>query len=336
MNFTQSSYLNLLWLFLFLVFLLFHERKKEKRFLDACNNNKVPAESPLIAEYVDLEKRKRLWMQIVFLAGIGLLILAMAGPRWGLKSKLVEKRGIDIVLALDISKSMLTRDIPPSRMEMAKLELGSFIDSRRGDRIGIVAFAGNSFVACPLTMDYAAAKNFLRNLNPDIISAQGTDITGAIRLSLDMLKGYSGRERLIILLSDGEETTGDVKNILTEAVKEGISVYTLGFGTSTGGPVPVYDGNHKIVDYKKDRNGDTVVSRLDGELLKYIAEESGGIYSSGPGTVSEIARELAKKEKSLTKSRIYQHLEDRFQYPLFLAFVLFSLEITISERRKKR
>ena len=251
-----------------------------------------------------------------------------------MKEQLIERHGIDIVIALDLSRSMLTADLSPSRIDRAKLELSSFIDSRRGDRIGIVAFAGKAIVACPLTLDYGAAKNFLKGLNVGMIPTQGTDLAGAINVSNDLLAGYAGREKVIVLLTDGEDTVGDPLKVASEVAGKGVSIYTLGFGTKSGGPIPVYDRAGKIIDYKKDKVGETIISRINAPLLTNIAVKGGGKSFHGGAAVSQLMDDLEKKEKTLMSSKMYTLLEERFQYPLFLSFILFTLAFLIPERRK--
>lgn len=332
MHLNRPAYLHLLWFIIPLIFLYLHAKKRERRLSGI--QNLQDGEKPLLAKNSSLLRGRRLLKQALFLLCLIFLILSLSGPRWGLMEKTVERKGIDIVVALDLSKSMLTEDISPNRLERAKLELASFIDSRRGDRVGIVAFAGSAFVACPLTMDYGAAKNFLKGLKAGTIPAPGTDLAGAMELSVDLLKGYAGREKVIVLLTDGEDTLGDPLKVAEYAATQGVSIYTLGFGTRTGGPIPIYDRRGKISGYKRDGKGEIVMSRLDGSLLGEMADKGSGAHFYGADAVTKLQEELDRKEKSLTTSRIFTNLEERFQYPLFLAFLFLSLEILISERRK--
>jgi len=262
------------------------------------------------------------------------IVISLAGPRWGVRETVAEKRGIDIVVALDLSKSMLTQDISPSRMERAKLELASFIDSRQGDRIGLTGFAGSAFLACPLTTDYSAAKSFLHNLSADTISSPGTALARAIDLSADLLKESDGRGKIIVLLTDGEETIGDPLRAAAEAEEKGIMIYTIGFGTKDGGPIPVYDRNRKIIDYRKDKKGRIVISKFDGSLLKNLAAEGGGKFFYGADSVSRLAAEIEKKDKQLLASKLIRLMEERFRYPLIIALIFLSINMLLSERRK--
>ncbi len=224
----QETYLMFLWVIAPLVLIYLYVDKRGRLF---AGQDKARASKTIPGRVYDSLRAMRIFKQVLFSLGIAFLIFAMAGPKWGMKEQLVERKGIDIVLALDLSKSMLATDISPSRLERAKLELSRFIDSRRGDRIGLVAFAGGAVVACPLTVDYLAAKNFLRSLDTDMMPQGGTDIAGAIKISSDLMKGYAGREKVIVILTDGEDTAFDPVAAARDAACEGRSIYALGFGS---------------------------------------------------------------------------------------------------------
>lgn len=332
MNFKSPQYLFFLLGLLPILVLYIYTKKRRNLFLTEIN--KAADGKSILDKNSDLIKVRRRLKYVSFLIGYFFLILSLAGPRWGVTETVVEKLGIDIVVALDLSKSMLTEDISPSRMERAKMELASFIDSRQGDRIAITGFAGSAFLACPLTTDYSAAKSFLYNLSPDIISAPGTALAHAIDLSADLLKEGQGREKIIVLLTDGEETIGDPLRAAGEAKEKGIMLYTIGFGTKAGGPIPVYDRNRKIIDYKKDKQGKIVVSKLDGSFLKNLADKGGGIFFYGADSVRQLAGEIEKKDKQLISSRLFTLMEERFQYPLIIALIFLSIDMLLLERRK--
>ncbi|MBE9503126.1 MAG: VWA domain-containing protein [Proteobacteria bacterium] len=316
-----------------LTLLHLYRDRRAKNFAVQKKAGKKDTPSLLLDSYLAIHMRRHGKFSI-FAAAVIFLVIAMAGPRWGMKEQLIERRGIDIVIALDLSRSMLTADLSPSRIDRAKLELSSFIDSRHGDRIGIVAFAGKAIVACPLTLDYGAAKNFLKGLDVGMIPTQGTDLAGAINVSNDLLAGYAGREKVIVLLTDGEDTVGDPLKVASEVADKGVSVYTLGFGTKSGGPIPVYDRAGKIIDYKKGKGGETIISRINAPLLTNLAVKGGGKSFHGGSAVSQLMDDLEKKEKTLMSSKMYTFLDERFQYPLFLSFLLFTLAFLIPERRK--
>lgn len=327
----QETALSFLWLIAPLVLIYIYADRRGRLF---AGRDKDKSARTIPGRVYSSLRPMRIFKQLLFSLGIAFLVFAMAGPKWGMKEQLVERKGIDIVLALDLSKSMLATDISPSRLERAKLELSRFIDSRQGDRIGLVAFAGGAVVACPLTVDYLAAKNFLRSLDTDIMPQGGTDISGAIKISSDLMKGYAGREKVIVILTDGEDTAGDPVAVAEDAASEGISIYALGFGSRDGSPIPVYGKNGKVADYKKDKGGKTVISRLDGKLLADIATSGNGKSFMGSSAVASLAAELGRKEKSVISSKMFTLMEERFQYPLFIALLFFLLEALIPERRK--
>ena len=331
MNFSEKEWLSLLWLFLPAIVLFVYAEKKYGRF-SAWPESKE--EAPLIRKKYAYLKRGLFLKNSLFLLGLAFLVLAMVGPKWGIKERIVERKGIDVVVALDLSKSMLTADITPSRIVRAKMELSALIDSRRGDRIGIVAFAGTAVVACPLTMDYGAAKNFLKNLEAGMIPRGGTDLSGPIKVASDMMRGQAGREKVIVLLTDGEDTIGDPLRAAEEAAENGISVYALAFGTKGGGPVPIMGKDGKIEDYKRGKEGTPVISRVDDKILNEIAKKGGGKSFLGGTAVTQLAAELDRKDKSVISSRLFTLMEERFQYPLMLAFIFLSLEMLIPLRRK--
>ena len=327
----QETYLIFLWVIAPLVLIYLYVDKRGRLF---AGQDKARASKTIPGRVYNSLRAMRIFKQVLFSLGIAFLIFAMAGPKWGMKEQLVERKGIDIVLALDLSKSMLATDISPSRLERAKLELSRFIDSRRGDRIGLVAFAGGAVVACPLTVDYLAAKNFLRSLDTNMMPQGGTDIAGAIKISSDLMKGYAGREKVVVILTDGEDTAYDPVAAARDAASEGISIYALGFGSRDGSPIPVYDKNGKIADYKKDKSGKTIISRLGGKLLVDISNSANGKSFIGSSAVSSLAVELSRKEKSIISSKMFTLMEERFQYPLFISLLFFLLEAFIPERRK--
>lgn len=331
MTLDQETYLIFLWIIAPLILIYIYVDKRGRLF---AGRDKGKAAKTIPGRVYSSLRAMRIFKQVLFSLGIAFLIFAMAGPKWGMKEQLVERKGIDIVLALDLSKSMLATDISPSRLERAKLELSRFIDSRQGDRIGLVAFAGGAVVACPLTVDYLAAKNFLRSLDTNMMPQGGTDIAGAIKISSDLMKGYAGREKVVVILTDGEDTVGDPEAVARDAASKGISIYALGFGSSDGSPIPVYDRNGKVADYKKDKSGKTIISRLGGKLLADISNSGNGKSFIGSSAVSSLAAELGRKEKSIISSKMFTLMEERFQYPLFISLIFFLLEALIPERKK--
>lgn len=242
-------------------------------------------------------------------AGLGLLALALLQPQVGHRNEKVERRGIDLVVAIDASRSMLARDVLPSRLERARLELGALIDGLQGDRVGLVVFAGQAFVQCPLTGDYDAAKLFLRAIDPDAMPTQGTAIADALRAAAHMLRAADrgAKSKAVLLLSDGEDHQGDVEAAARALRDEGVRVFALGVGSREGSPVPIPDGRGGVRSYLRDRRGNPVVSRLEEGQLRSIAEITGGAYVAARGGdlgMGEIRAALDRLEKSALESHL--------------------------------
>ena len=267
-----------------------------------------------------------------------LLVIALVRPRFGVKMEMVQRKGIDLIVALDISQSMLAEDITPSRIELAKHEINKLIDMLKGDRIGLVVFAGESFVQCPLTLDYGAAKMFLDAVTTGWVERQGTALADAIDKATEAFRSQSRKHKVLVLISDGEDQEGDAAAAAKEAAEEGIIIYTIGVGSESGVPIPIKKGGDNIV-YKKDRSGNLVMTRLNSMMLEKIAIEGRGTYFHA-GSNLELTRiigEIASMEKKdLGASKITTY-EERYQIPLAIALLLLLIEFFIPDRiRKKR
>ncbi|MCI0566644.1 MAG: VWA domain-containing protein, partial [Acidobacteria bacterium] len=212
---------------------------------------------------------------LILLAGT-FLALALARPQWGAKVEEVRRKGVDVIIAMDVSSSMLAEDVKPSRLARAREEVATLIDSLEGDRVGLVAFAGEATVACPLTLDYSAAKVFLDVLDPALVPVPGTAIASAIRKSSEAFGSKEKRYKVLVLITDGEDHEKDAVAAAREAAAEGVVIYTLGVGSGSGSPIPVRGTDGSGGGYKKDREGKIVTSRLDPVKLAEIAEAAGG------------------------------------------------------------
>lgn len=281
--------------------------------------------------------RQRLKAFLV-LCSLFFLVISLSRPQWGTKLELTSRRGVDIVIAMDVSGSMLAEDIKPNRLERAKHEVGQMIEKLRGDRIGLVAFAGTAFLQCPLTLDYGAAKMFLEVMKPDLIPVAGTSLSSAIRTSSKAFRSQEKKHKVLVLITDGEDHLGKVLEEAEKAAKQGVVVFSLGIGSEAGVPIPTRDQAGNIT-YKKDRTGQVVMTRLDATTLERVSLATGGkFYQSTTGglELDRIYKAIRKMEKREMESKQYTQFEDRYQWPLAVAFLLLVLEFFVSDRRRKK
>ena len=299
------------------------------------------------------------WLHgLLFIISLALIIIAIASPQYGSRTRVLKKQGIDVVIALDFSKSMLAQDVHPSRIERAKSELNLILNDLKGDRVGLVAFAGET-IEFPMTVDYSAIRLFLRDLDPMDLPVGGTAIGKALIAAKRLIERSTlhsdnpngtethKRARVVILMTDGEDHAGNPIAAAEELKQAGIKVYSIGIGSRTGQPIPVYAEDGTLVDHMKDRSGQLVMTSLshqNEQVLKCIASITGGDYISAPeGTVgiTEIQRALNQFQKSEQQSRHVTVYENRFAIVLLPGFLLLVLEALLPEawfftRRKKR
>jgi len=268
--------------------------------------------------------------------GILFLIFALIGPKWGYHWEEVEKKGIDIVIAIDTSRSMLANDVKPNRLKVAKREVEDLLHLLQGDRVGLVAFAGSAFPYCPLTSDYGAFRLFLKDLDTNIIPLGGTSLAEAINEATDMFDERSGNHKVIILITDGENHEQDPIKAAKKAKEKGIVIYTVGVGKKEGSYIIIVRENGEKT-LLKDSNGQVVKSKLDEMTLNKIAIETGGLYAPAYGTnwglESVYNDSIAKIEKSAYKAQRVKKYENRFQIPLFIAFVFICTEGLLMSRK---
>jgi Ca-activated chloride channel family protein len=307
-------------------FLIWARRRRQRALAAFVAAGLLPAVAP------DLDPRRRTARAVLFTAATLCLIVALGGPMWGFRWEEVRREGIDLVVAIDTSRSMLATDVKPSRLARAKLAVQDLLSQLHGDRIGLVAFAGTAFVQCPLTLDYGAFGQSLEAIDVGIIPKGGTALGAAIDASLDAFDGHEGKHQALVLITDGEDHEGKVKEATGRASTRGVKIYTVGIGTTEGELIPGESGG-----YVKDRSGQVVKSRLDEETLKQIAIDTGGVYLRAGGAslgLPELYRDyigaMEKRELASTLERRFKH---RFQIPLALAFVLLLVEYLLGERR---
>lgn len=313
---------------LFLIDLAWRNRALARFAADATRERMVPGVSTA----------RQIVRFLLLRHGLGLLVIALAVPQFGTLPVEVKAKGIDLVVAVDVSNSMACEDLKPSRMELARRSLEQLIDRSKGDRIGLVVFAGDAFVQLPITYDRAAAKMFLSTIGPGSVGTQGTAIGTAIDLARQSFQGESKGGRAIIVITDGENHEDDAVGAAQRAAAENIIVHTVGMGTPQGGPIPVRNGG-RMMGFRKDQQGNTVVSRLDEAMLRRIATEGNGSYvratSSSTG-VQELVDELKAMDRTETATHQYAAHDDRFQWPLGAALAMLLAYLLLGEQRNAR
>lgn len=266
-----------------------------------------------------------------------LLILALVNPQIGSKTETYKRFGIDIVFAIDVSKSMLAEDIAPNRLEKSKQIVNQIINKLTSDRVGIVAYAGKAFPQLPITTDYSSAKMFLQNMNTDMISSQGTAIDEAIQLSTTYFDEEINTSKLLIIISDGEDHNNSSLDIAKMAASKGIKIYTVGVGKEKGSPIPIKK-NGIIQNYKRDNKEEIVITKLNKKVLTEIAEITNGFFIDGENTpyvLNEIDKILLDTEKSEFESKQFSEFKDQFQLFTFLALIFLLFEIFLFDSKTR-
>jgi Ca-activated chloride channel family protein len=274
---------------------------------------------------------------IIFLLGIAFLVISLTNPKMGTKLKTIKREGVDVVFALDVSKSMLAEDIAPNRLEKAKQIISKTIDKLGSDRVGIIIYAGNSYPLLPITTDHAAANMFLQNANPDIVSSQGTAINEALELAKTYYNNEDQTNRFLIIISDGEDHQEETKQVAQNLANEGVKIYTVGVGTERGGPIPMRL-NGAMIGYKKDRKGETVITKRVAEVLQGIADASDGKYIDGNITdnpVNEIAEIIGNAEKNEFETKQFSDYKDQFQWFLAIGLLFLIADVLLFDKKTK-
>lgn len=279
------------------------------------------------------------WKFLLLFIGTVLLIIATSGPRIGSKLQEVEHKGREILIALDVSNSMLAEDIKPSRLERSKQLISRMVDRMSNDKIGLIVFAGDAYTQIPITDDYSSVKMFLSGAGPDMVSKQGTAIGSAIHLAVRSFSsqesereaGESIPSQAIVVITDGENHEDDAVGEATQAAEQGIKVYTVGLGDPNGVPLPLSPGSSAT---RRDRDGNVVVSKLNEKLLKKVAEEGRGAYIPCD-RINSLMDELDKLERAELKTRVFSEYAERFQYFAGFALLFLVLEFFIRSRRSR-
>ena len=329
MELEEKKYLTLLFILpvLVVVFLLYQywQSRKQRQFSEVGLLDKLSPEKSVLKSVLKL---------IVLLLGISALILALANPRIGTKIETVKREGIDIVFAVDVSKSMLAEDVAPNRLEKSKQIVSQIINTLGADRVGIVAYAGSAFPVLPITTDYGSAKMFLQQMNTDMLSSQGTAISEAILLSGTYFDD-ANTNKLLVLISDGEDHEQNISGALEQAKQNNLKILTIGVGTEKGGRIPIKIGG-TTQGFLRDLNNDEVITKLDTQILKEIAKESNGSYVSGNNSkqVTEHFKSLVDTiEKTQFESQEVAEYDSKFQWFLTVAFFLLILDMFFLDRK---
>ncbi|TRO67476.1 VWA domain-containing protein [Christiangramia sabulilitoris] len=309
---------------LFLILILWQNKTRKKFASSTLMQHLAPNRS----------RSKPILKLVLILLAFASLVVAMVNPKMGTKLKTVKREGVDIVFAIDVSKSMDAEDIAPSRIEKAKQLVSQVLNNLGSDRIGLIAYAGGAYPQLPITTDYSAAKMFLQALNTDMISSQGTAISDAIELATTYYDDAQQTNRVLFIISDGEDHEGNVEEITEQASEMGIRIFTIGVGTEKGGPIPI-KRNGVIQNYKKDNQGETVITKLNPETLKEIANSAKGSYIEGNVTsevTEKVTSELQDIEKTEFEAKQFADFESHFQLFLGIALALLFLDIFVLER----
>ena len=327
-NFAQAQYLFLLLLipFFFLVqaLVLRLRRRRIRKFGD----------EKLVAQLMPSYAKAKVWVRLtLFSLGFFFFVIGLSRPQIGAKLKEHETKGAEIMIALDVSNSMLAEDYSPNRLERAKLAISRLVDKLRDDRIGLIVFAGNSFVQLPITTDYVSAKMFMNSISTESVPVQGTAIGEAINTAMRSFSSQSEKSRAIIVITDGENHEDDPVAAAKQAADMGVRVFTIGVGSPEGKPIPM-DG-----ELLKDKDGNIVVTRLDEKVLQEVARAGNGLYVRAGNSefgLNPIIENIRRMEDEKYSSIVFEEYDEQFMYFLAIALFFFVIEILVGDRRSKR
>lgn len=342
------EHIKLLWLLLviplMIVAFILRQQHKRKQLAQFASTGMLPRLQPLASH-----RRPTIKLALLCL-GVGFLIVALANPQMGSTISEGEEKGIDMAVCIDVSNSMMAQDMKPSRIARSKQVILNLMNRLGGDRVSLVVFAGRSFIQMPLTNDYSATKMFLEEVNTDLISEQGTAIGDAIEKGMATL-GYGAdgdadqpewepnKSRAILVISDGENHEDNAIEAAKHAAEQGIMVCCIGIGTPSGGQIPILDRHGKVVDWRKDNEGNIVTTHLNEEMLRDIAKAGNGLYvhaGNGNAAVEEIVKQLSTLESQKFGTAQFSSYKSQYQYPLAAGLLFLLLEIFIFERRNTK
>ena len=326
-RFEEPAYLYLLLLLpLLAAFYLYSNYRKRKAIRKFGAAVFMAQKMPHVTKY-----RPHVKFWLLFTA-IGLFAVLLARPQFGSKLETVKRKGVEVMIALDISNSMLAQDVQPSRLEKAKRLISKLVDGMENDKVGMIVFAGDAFTQLPITSDYISAKMFLESISPSLISKQGTAIGAAINLAARSFTPQEGVGRAIVVITDGENHEGGAVEAAKEAAKKGIQVNVLGVGLPDGAPIPIEGSN----DFRRDREGNVIVTRLNEAMCQEIAKEGNGIYvrvDNSNSAQKAINQEINKMAKSDVESKVYTDYNEQFQVIAWMILLLLLVEMLILDRK---
>ncbi len=330
-RFSHSEYLYFLFLIPILLGLFWYVTLLQKRAIKRFGNIDT-----LIQLMPGFSTQRGWFKTILFSIAVAIIIVGLAGPQFGSKLTEVKRKGIELIIALDVSNSMMAQDIQPNRLERAKQAISRLVDKLQDDRLGLIVFAGDAYVQLPVTNDYISAKMFLSSINPGIVPKQGTAIGTAINLAASSFSPQSETSKVIVVISDGENHEDDAVEAAKRANEQGIFVYAIGIGSPQGSPIPT--SQESQTSFWKDKDGNVVVSKLDEETLSKVAVAGNGKYIRATNSqlgLLPLFDEINKMQKTEMKEKVYSEYNEQFQY--FFAFALFLLvfEFIILERKNK-
>ncbi|MBI4372692.1 MAG: VWA domain-containing protein [Candidatus Omnitrophica bacterium] len=332
MQFYHPEWLNGFWIVLLIFIFLLWAGKRKKSRLEKFG--KWQTLKSLIESHSDAKEQLK---KALLLCVLSLLVMTLAQPQWGEAKKEIQRKGVDVIFLVDTSLSMLAEDTAPSRIGKAKLEMKAALRQSKGDRIGIVTFAGTGFIQSPLTLDYDAFLLFANSIQVGYIPDAGTSLSQAIRTAVKAFAKSKQKNHVIILLSDGEDLEGDMEEAIKIAKEAKSRIYTIGIGTKEGAPIPLRSDRGKVSGYKKDRSGEIVITKLNEPLLARITKETGGLYfqaSAGEREIEWIYQHMQNLEKGEFKQRQIIEREDHFQFFLLFALILLFVEAVITDTKR--
>ncbi|MDP3792054.1 MAG: VWA domain-containing protein [Candidatus Omnitrophota bacterium] len=316
---------------LIIIFYILVMRRRESLMEKFADKNMLGGITPTVSI------ARKIWKIVLIASALLLCIFSLARPQWGFEWQEIKRIGLDMLIAVDVSKSMLARDVRPNRLERSKLAIKDLVKKLNGDRVGLVAFAGTAFLQCPLTIDYNGFLLALDDMNTDTIPRPGTSVSGAIKEAMNAFKGPEKKFKVLVLITDGEELEGDAISVANEAAQAGIRIYCIGVGTPEGELIPTIDERGERA-YLADKRGQAVKTRLNEELLKRIAVATGGSYvhatQSDFGLILLYDKVISKLEKQELDTKMKKHYKERYQIFLALAIALLLIESLFSERRR--